>query len=274
MRLTEGPIVEEERSADSPLVAKVRRVRYAADAREMALPDGAWDLLFLRRGGGPLIAVQTGQIAAPLAVDGRAGDEMLSIAFKTEVYMPRLPGRLTFNQGVPRPVEGDRGFWIDAERFEVPNFDNVEQFVAALARKGLLERDPVVSRALQGARQRLDERSIQRHFAEVTGLGLKVLQQIARAHEAARLLQQGQSPSQVAAELDFSDQAHLSHSLKRFLGETPRQIARRSQLPGNAAVSQNECRTPLAASVDLPPATGRRSAVSETWPRASLSSEP
>jgi AraC-like DNA-binding protein len=221
----EGPIAEEQRLADSPLVAKIRRVRYHADTREMALPDGSWDLLFLRRGDGPLIVVQTGQIAAPLAVDSRAGDEMLTIAFKPEVYMPRLPGHMTFNQGLSRSVERDRAFWIDSERFEVPTFENVEHLVAALTRKGLLERDPVVSRALQGARQRLDERSIQRHFAEVTGLGLKSFQQIDRAHQAAQLLRQGEPASQVAAELGFSDQAHLTHSLKRFLGQTPRQIA-------------------------------------------------
>jgi len=154
---------------------------------------------------------------------------MLTIAFKPEVYMPRMPGRLTFNQGVVCPVEAGRGFWLGPERFEVPRFDNIESFVAALARKGILERDPVVSRALQGAHQRLDERSIQRHFAEVTGLGLKVFQQIERAHAAARLLRQGQAASQVAVELGFTDQAHLSHSLKRFLGQTPRQVARPAQ---------------------------------------------
>jgi len=218
-------LVEEERLADSPLVAKIRRVRYAANVREFALPDGSWDLLFLRRAHGPLIAVQTGQIAAPLAVDSSAGDEMLTIAFRPEVYMPRLPGRLTAHQGVARPVEGDRRFWIDCERFEIPSFDNVETFVSALARRGLLERDRVVVRALQGAHQRLDERSIQRHFAEVTGLGLKAFRQIARAHEAAGQLRAGQSPAAVAADLGFSDQAHLTHSLKRFLGQTPRQIA-------------------------------------------------
>ena len=221
----EGPITEQERTADSPLAAKVRHVRYEADACEVALPDGSWDLLFVRRAHGPLVVIQTGQIAAPLTVDSRAGDEMLTIAFKPEVYMPRMPGHLTFSQGVPRPVEADRSFWIGPERFEVPDFDNVEHLLAALARKGVLERDPVVLRALQGARQRLDERSIQRHFAEVTGLGLKAFQQIARAHEAARLLREGQPASQVAAELGFSDQAHLTHSLKRFLGQTPRQIA-------------------------------------------------
>lgn len=225
MPLTEGPVIEEERAADSSLVAKVRRARYTADATEVALPDGSWDLLFVRRAGAPLVVVQTGQIAAPVTVDGRAGDEILTIAFKPEVYMPSLPGRETIGQGLARPAEQERRFWVDGDRFEVPSFDNAEQLVAALARRGLLERDPVVARALQGARQRLDERSIQRHFAEVTGLGLKAFQQIARAHEAARLLRLGEPASQVAAALGFTDQAHLTHSLKRFLGQTPRQIA-------------------------------------------------
>jgi AraC-like DNA-binding protein len=123
------------------------------------------------------------------------------------------------------PVDRQGRFHIGEERFEIPRFDNAEQLVAALARQGVLERDPVVLRAMQGARQRLDERSIQRHFAEVAGLGLKTLQQIARAHQAAELLRQGITASQVAAELGFSDQAHMSHSLKRLLGRTPREIA-------------------------------------------------
>ena len=221
----EGPIAEEERPADSPLVAKIRRVRHLADSRETALPDGSWDLLFVRRGDGPVTVIQTGQIAAPLTIANRAGDEILSIAFKTDVYMPRLPGRLTVGQGVACPVDRQGRFHIGEERFEIPRFDNAEHLVAALARQGVLERDPVVLRAMQGARQRLDERSIQRHFAEVAGLGLKTLQQIARAHRAAELLRQGWTASQVAAELGFSDQAHMSHSLKRLLGRTPREIA-------------------------------------------------
>lgn len=227
MGLAEASIVEEEeRVADSPLVASIRRVRYRANTREMVLPDGSWDLLFMRPAGGPMIAVQTGQIVAPLQADHEPGDELLVVAFKPEVYLPRLPGHKTFQLGVARPVERDRSFWIDSERLEIPSFDNVEHLVAAMARKGLIERDPVVARALQGNSQRLDERSIQRHFAAVTGMSFKGFQQISRAREAARLLRSGRSPSQVAAELAFTDQAHMTHSLKRFLGQTPAQLAR------------------------------------------------
>ena len=231
MELAEGAIAEEqERVADSPLVASIRRVRYRASTRETVLPDGSWDLLFMRQAGGPLIVVQTGQIAAPLQAEHQAGDEMLVVAFKPEVYLPRLPGQQTFQRGVSRPVERDRSFWIDSDRLEVPSFDNVEQLVAAMARKGLIERDLVVARALQGASLRLDERSIQRHFAAVTGLSFKGFQQIARAREAARLLLSGRSPAQVAAELAFTDQSHLTHSLKRLLGQTPAQLAKQGAI--------------------------------------------
>lgn len=235
MGLAKGLFVEEERAADSPLVASIRRVQYHASMQETVLPDGSWDLLFMRRAGGPMFAVQTGQIVSPLTVDHDAGDELLVVAFKPEVYMPRLPGHKLFQLGVARPVEQDRRVWIDTERLEVPSFDNVEQLVAAMARKGLLERDPVVALALKGADQRLDERSVQRHFAAVTGLSYKGFQQIARAREAARLLRAGLAPAQVAAELAFSDQSHMTHSLKRFLGQTPAQLARQAAADAKAS---------------------------------------
>jgi hypothetical protein len=180
----------------------------------------------MRRAGGPMVVVQTGQIVAPLQAEHQAGDELLVVAFKPEVYLPRLPGHKTFQLGVVRPVERERSFWIDSDRLEVPGFDNVEQLIAAMARKGLIERDPVVARALQGASPRLDQRSIQRHFAAVTGLSFKGFQQIARAREAAGLLRAGRSPSEVAAALAFTDQSHMTHSLKRFLGQTPAQLAK------------------------------------------------
>lgn len=224
------PLVE-EREADSPLVAKIRRVSYAADACARVVPDGCWDILIIHRGAGPVVVLQTGQIAAPLLASNQAGDEILTIAFRPEVYMPRLPGQLTLSKGIARPVEADRRFWVDAERLEIPSFDNAEQLVAAMLRKGLLERDPVVALALRGAPQRLDERSVQRHFARVTGLSLKGFRQIARAHEAAQMLRRGDPPAHVAAELGFSDQAHLSHSVKRFLGQTPGQIAAHATAP-------------------------------------------
>lgn len=252
----------EEREADSPLVAKVRLARFFSNAPTLVVPDGNWDLLFVRPANGPMVAVRSGQIASPLSETGWRETEVLAISFRPEVYMPRSPakglmapdclpaglgenvarsdfeglgapaaaklGRLIHGMnGALHPAERDRRFWVGPERLEIPTFENAEQLVAAMVRRGLLEEDHVVARAMRGVRQRIDERTIQRHFAAVAGISYKRIRQIERAHQAARLLRQAQPAVRVAAELGYSDQAHLSRSLKRFLGMTPRQIAAR-----------------------------------------------
>jgi AraC-like DNA-binding protein len=39
----------------------------------------------------------------------------------------------------------------------------------------------------------------------------------------------------VAAELAFSDQSHMTHSLKRYLGQTPAQLAKQASAAGGSA---------------------------------------
>jgi AraC-like DNA-binding protein len=71
-------------------------------------------------------------------------------------------------------------------------------------------------------------RSLQYRFLRATGLTHKTIQQIERARSAVSLLEQGTPISDTAFELGYFDQAHLTNSLKRFVGRTPAQIARKS----------------------------------------------
>lgn len=217
---------DQERPADSPFVTRIREVEFSAATQELAAPDGSWDMLFIHRHDGQLLVVQTGQIAAPVLAHWEPGDRLLSLAFRPEVYRPQLPGRLTAHQGVLCPLADARHVWIGPDRLEVPDFDNAEQFAQRLADLGLIERDRVVRRAIDGSLQQLDDRTMQRHFAEVTGLSAKTFQQVLRAHEAVQQLERGESPAHVASDLGFTDQAHLTHSLKRIVGRTPGQIVR------------------------------------------------
>jgi AraC-like DNA-binding protein len=61
-------------------------------------------------------------------------------------------------------------------------------------------------------------------------LTCKTIQQIKRARSAVSLLERGTPISDAAFELGYFDQAHLTNSLKRFIGRTPSQIANRSTL--------------------------------------------
>lgn len=218
----------ETRDADSPsaarFIAHVHRASYTAATQETLRPDGSWDLVFRQDREGRLMVLQTGQTDQVVQLDSAAGASWFSIAFRPEVYMPSQPGAVMVNQGRVHELAGQRGVVIGGERLELPSFDNTEQFVLQLARRGLIEVDLVLQRAAAGGWRQLDDRSLQRHSAHVTGMSPKKLQQILRADAASALLLQGQRPADVAAELGYTDQAHLTHSLRRILGLTPRHL--------------------------------------------------
>jgi methylphosphotriester-DNA--protein-cysteine methyltransferase len=100
-------------------------------------------------------------------------------------------------------------------------------FVDRLIRQGILVHDPVVEVAIQGHTPDMSIRSLQYRFLQATGLTHKTIQQIERAHSAVSLLEQGTPILDTAFELGYFDQAHLTNSLKRFIGNTPAQIAQK-----------------------------------------------
>ena len=113
--------------------------------------------------------------------------------------------------------------------WEIPSFDNADTFVDQMQRQGLLVHDPVVRSMLQGESQTLSSRALQYRFLRATGISHKLIQQIERAHRAAALLEQSKSASDIVFDLGYFDQAHLTNSLKRFLGQTPASMVRSRQ---------------------------------------------
>jgi AraC-like DNA-binding protein len=74
---------------------------------------------------------------------------------------------------------------------------------------------------------KLSARSVERRVARATGLTRGTIRQIRRAERALDLLGQGLPPLEVARRAGYVDQPHLTRSLKRFVGQTPSQIAPR-----------------------------------------------
>jgi len=97
-------------------------------------------------------------------------------------------------------------------------------------RDEMLMQDQVVDDVLRGKTQDLSLRSVQRRFLNVTGLTYKAIQQIERAHQALTMLQNGRAIVDVVYEAGYFDQPHLTRSLKRFIGPTPAQVIRSSQI--------------------------------------------
>jgi methylphosphotriester-DNA--protein-cysteine methyltransferase len=62
---------------------------------------------------------------------------------------------------------------------------------------------------------------VQRRFLRATGLTYGTIRQIERAERTAALLAAGASILDAVEIAGYSDQAHMTRSLQRFLGKTP-----------------------------------------------------
>jgi hypothetical protein len=161
--------------------------------------------------------------------DFPADAEFFGITFKLGTFMPHLPIQtLLDRQDATLPEASSKSFWLHGSAWELPTFENADVFVGRLIRQGILVRDPVVEAAIQGGTPDVSIRSLQYRFLRATGLTRKTIQQIERARSAVSRLEQGTPISDTAFELGYFDQAHLTNSLKRFVGETPARIAQRS----------------------------------------------
>jgi methylphosphotriester-DNA--protein-cysteine methyltransferase len=113
---------------------------------------------------------------------------------------------------------------------------NADVFVERLEQAGLLVHDPVVTAALDAddaddvraprrVLDRLSTRTIERRVRQATGLTRGTIRQIRRADRAVELLSRGVPFLDVAQRAGYADQAHLTRSLKRFVGQTPTRVA-------------------------------------------------
>jgi hypothetical protein len=157
------------------------------------------------------------------------GGEYFGIIFKHGTVLPYLPVDAIVDGDVDLPDASSKSFWLNGFAWQFPTYENADTFVDRLVREGLLVRDPIVQSALRGEPQELSPRSIQRRFIQATGLTQGALRQIDRARQATILLQEGVSILDTVDRIGYADQAHLTRSLKYFIGKTPAQIIRKTE---------------------------------------------
>lgn len=124
------------------------------------------------------------------------------------------------------PVQGRSHFWLCGLSWEIPTFDNAEDFVARFALAGVIAREHSVGAVVEGDVDWMSRRSVQRRFVRTTGLTLSGFQQISRARHAAALLVDGRSVLDASYEAGYFDQAHMTKSMKRLIGITPAKLVR------------------------------------------------
>lgn len=223
--------VFDERSINSPFVETVWRTSSERAGVFTSVAASNWEMVIATVGGETLITARGPETKASQA-DFPTDAEFFGITFKLGTFMPHLPVKtLQDRQDATLPEASSNSFWLRGSAWEIPTFENADVFVERLIRQKILVRDPVVETAVQGHdAPDMSTRSLQYRFLRATGLTCKTIQQIKRARSAVSLLERGTPISDAAFELGYFDQAHLTNSLKRFIGRTPSQIANRSTL--------------------------------------------
>jgi hypothetical protein len=140
--------------------------------------------------------------------------------------MPSLPPSRLVDDSLDLPSHDRRSFWLDGSAWPLPLFDDLDAFVNRLVGADMLVMDPVAAAALGEGEVDRGERSVQRRVARATGLSRRSIAQIERAQSAARMLMAGGSIGDVVSDLRYADQAHLTRSVRRFIGQTPSEIIR------------------------------------------------
>jgi helix-turn-helix protein len=220
--------VFDERSANSSFVDMVWRTHSERAGTFTSVAVSNWEMVITTFNGKTMITARGPETKASEA-DFPADAEFFGITFKLGTFMPHLPIKtLLDRQDATLPEASSNSFWLQGSAWELPTFENADVFVDRLIRRGILVRDPVVEAAIRGHTPDMSIRSLQYRFLHATGLTHKTIQQIERARFAVSLLEHGTPISDTAFELDYFDQAHLTNSLKRFIGKTPAKITQKS----------------------------------------------
>lgn len=196
----------------------------------ISIAESQWGLVVTEQAGRVMVTVHGPETHSSIApVPGNA--TFTGVQFRLGWYMPRLPASSLVDHAIELPLASRQAFWLDDDVWELPAFTNADVFVEKLMRRGLLIHDPYIQPALNDQPQNLTDRTVQRHFSTVTGLTRSKIAQIERARHALNLLQSGRSIIDTVHDAGYADQAHLTRSMRQFVGQTPTQIIARNS-PG------------------------------------------
>jgi hypothetical protein len=211
----------------SPLVAAVWETTSSDEAVMMSTAEPTWEVVVTREAGAVRVDLRGPEAeASPAPVPHDA--EFLGIQFRLGTFVPGLSLRRLVGQGLTLPQLSGTRFALGGEAWEVPQAHNADVFVERLVRAGLLAHDPLVPAVLAGdgdVAAAYSPRTLERRTLRATGLPQGTIRRIRRAHEAVALLRAGVPAREAAGRAGYADQAHMTRSLRRFVGQTPSGIA-------------------------------------------------
>jgi hypothetical protein len=214
----------ERGSSRSPLVESTWRTCSATEGSFVSVATCHWEMVVTRQADGAWLTIrgpETGASVAPVPADA----EFFGIVFSHGTFMPGLAPRALVDRSLDLPATASGSFRLNGATWELPGPDNTDVFVSRLVRAGLLVHDPVAAAALHDDVAGLSRRTVERRVVRATGLTRGTIRQIQRAERAVDLLSRGVPALDAARLAGYADQPHLTRSFKRFVGQTPSQVA-------------------------------------------------
>jgi AraC-like DNA-binding protein len=210
--------------APTRFVRRLWRAPSSTMPNMISVANPCWGLVFELKSSGAKSVFLHGPETAATTVPIPQNAEYFGIEFDLGSFVPTLQMAKLTDTSIPLQVLSDGTFVLFGETVEMPTFDNADLFVNRLVHAGLLVGDATVEQALLRQPVALTDRSIQRRFMAATGMTYGTIRQLDRAERAADLLCRGTPILDVVDKEGFSDQAHLTRSVKKFLGKTPGEI--------------------------------------------------
>jgi AraC-like DNA-binding protein len=221
-------LVFEERSSESPYVETITQGHTIDSGFSIRPAESHWHMV-LTKYEGKTHAIVTGPLMTSGRVEWAEGAELVWIRFKLGTFMPHLPPKNLVESQITLPEAVNKSFWLNSSTWQFPDYENVDTFINRLVRAELLQYDPVIASALSDQAQDIPSRTVRHRFLRSTGMTQTYIRQIERAQQAAALLRHGYSILDTVYDTGYFDQAHMSRSLKQFIGYTPLQILNNTQ---------------------------------------------
>ena len=218
-------IIFEQRASDSPYIESITHGRTISAGSSIRPAECHWHMVFVKEHG-RFHPIVVGPLQAAGVATWGEGAEILWVKFRLGTFMPHLPARNQLDIETPLPDAAFQSFWLKGSVWQFPTHENIDVFVNRLVRDEILVRDSVVDTALKDHPQDVPSRTVRHRFLRTTGLTQGHIRQIERAQRAAEMLRQGFSILDTVYETGYSDQPHLTKSLKQFVGYTPAQLTR------------------------------------------------
>ena len=218
----------EEKASRSRFVDVIWRTHDTSDGTYLAAADACWDMIFVRSAHGNR-ALLSGPSSTTTTVPYQAGNLNVGVRFHRGSFLTHVRTTTMVDTTEALQMPTAESFLLAGIEWPLPTYETVDDFIAELERRDLLSDDPVVMAALRGDQPSTSTRSVQRHVADVTGLSASRIRHIVRARTAAERLRQGESILDVAHDMGYADQAHLTRDLKRLTGYTPGQARHRDE---------------------------------------------